>query len=340
MPKAPPTPTPDNVPAGEVQDFNASGVLQATFTGSNAFVLGVNAADAHSNWTVSAGNGSYTGDLNITAAMTVESANGANHVTTTGDCTNGQVNAAVHIEHSNVTLGGDGHGLTVQADAAEASAVYIDTSASGSGANIVVDGNTIAGNAGHPTGGAILGGGGESHVTINDNSITSGSVYINGESNVGNPSTHVDFTNNDFAKGLFAVLDVSNSVVTGNHFDGKDGVIVLQSPGDTASDNNAEIQTVNGGFTLHGNETLVTTDDGGSSSNFSGEHQETDQVLNWDNGVGINLADNWVGTAGLTGTAHQMGSGEVAVAISNGGEIDLFANHVTVAQVQHDYGFS
>lgn len=340
MSHTPPPPSPDNVANNTVDVFDSTGShLLFSATGSSALTSAVNFANAQSGDIVSAGNGTYNGDLNVTAAMTIESANGADHVTTIGNGTNNQVNAAVHIESSNVTIGGDGHGLTIQANAAEAAAVYVDTSLAGSGHNIAIAGNVIEGNA--ATGGAILGGGGENGVTIAGNDFESGSVYINGKSNVDNASNHVNFIGNDIDKGAGGVvLDVSNSIVADNHFHGNDGVIVLQSPGDVAFHNNAEIQTINGGFTLHGNEILVTVDDGGASSNFPGEDKETDIVLNWHPDVGVNLADNWVGASGLTGTAAQDGSHEVQIDVSNGGEIDLFSHHVTVAQVEHDYGFA
>lgn len=336
---------PTNVPSNTVDVFDSSGHLLAggTFTGAQALQEAVSFADANgTNDIVSAGAGTYTGDLSVTAAMTIESAHGAGTVTTIGDGTNPANDAAIRVADgvSGVHIGADGHGLTIQMSATEQGSVYL----AGNNSDTVIEGNNLVGVLGaNPAENAdLITGGGQHNLVVNDNTFSgnaSFAAYVNGEANVNNPSWG-SFTNNNITEqNATVVLDfgsnheaVTQSMVNNDHFVGNNGFLALQDAGVIASHiDGAEVSTINAGYSLHGDVSLVTSVlDGG---------QELDQISNWNSGVAIDTADNWLGAPGSTGTAQQVDSNDVSISLSNGGEIDLTGNHVTVAQVMHDYYF-
>lgn len=309
------TPDPNHVPTNTVDVFDSSGNLLAggTFTGAQALQQAVNFANTNgTNDIVSAGAGTYTGDLNVLATMTIESAHGAGTVTSIGTGTNPANDAAIRVNAgvNDVHIGADGHGLTVQMSATEQGSVYL----AGNNSNTVIEGNNLVGVQGaNPAENIdLVTGGGQHNLVVNDNTFSGNAafaVYVNGEANVNNPSWG-SFTNNHITEqNATVVLDfgskgsVPESVVTNDHFNGNNGFLALQDAGVTASQiTGAEVSTINAGYILHGNDTLVTS--------VSQSGNELDQISNWDSGVGINTADNWLGAPGSTGTAQQVDSNE------------------------------
>jgi len=323
----------NNVPHNTVAVFDSTGVTNFTndpnTTDALANAVTFAGTDPNGPITVVAGAGSYTGDLVVSGPMTIE-ADGK--VTTTGSPGAGNTDAAIQIGASGVTVGVDGpHGLTIVAGANEVSAIDIGTGLS----NVTIAGNTItAGPAAGAIDGAILVEGGGSGISIHNNTITSGNVDFGNGATV----TSANFSNNDFdfakhAAAAFVGLNVSGSTINGNNFSGNNGVLDLAfggvQGGNSATGDNGVITTVNGSFTLHDHESLDTL------VLVSGN--EDDQINSWKKDVGITLDPAAAPPPPLVVT---QGTNEVSLALNNGGEIDLFAHNITVAQVAHDYSFA
>src|SRR5262249_16895784 len=197
--------------------------------------------------TILVGPGVYNESLTINKSIHLVSLDGADDTIINGVGNNPNFSGTVMVTDgtSNVTIGEQNHGFTINPGAHETAGILL----AGNNSSIHIESNDIEGNA---TAAAnflnndILMGGGQNDVSVIGNVICGDArilVYVNGELNVGNPSNHVDFTNNVVSgtavgdgsdNGALTGLDASNSTISGNVFTGIGAAaLVLQQPGNT-----------------------------------------------------------------------------------------------------------
>jgi Ca2+-binding RTX toxin-like protein len=222
--------------------------------------------------TVEVAPDTYNESLTIAAAhpaFTLESLAGAASTIINGQGLAYGFSGAVQLADgtSDLTIGGTGHGFTINASSHENAALLLGGHNSGIDieGNIIVANATAAANPATPNQ-AVLAGGGQDNVDFVGNTFSGTAsqslLYINGAQN-GTPASHdVGFTGNHFSgsapDGALLVLDADQSSISGNTFDGPAGAaLALQQPGNTVgSDNHFEnfhgtdIQTADVSFDL------------------------------------------------------------------------------------------
>src|SRR5690606_36017238 len=127
-----------------------------------------------------------------------------------------------------VTLGGEGHGFTINAGEGDLAAVYLV----GNNQSVTVEGNLLDGGSGS----ALLTGGGMNDLLVTGNTLTADGpaqvAYNNGETSLGNASTDVSFIGNLIVggegAGLLLGIEASGATVTGNTFEGSSSYAMLE----------------------------------------------------------------------------------------------------------------
>ena len=184
------------------------------------------------------GDGEYGGGVTVDKDITLMSADGPEGVTLVGPGTNQQAAIKVTSEGSDATIGGDGHGFTLQAGDGDLAGLYAQQGVSG----LTVEGNVIEGGSAH----ALLAGGSFNDGTITGNTLRgegpASVAYFNGAQSLGqaNASSNLTFTNNSVyggsdQSGLLLGVEAADSTIEGNTFGGEQSYAMLELWGTGAS---------------------------------------------------------------------------------------------------------
>ena len=302
--------------------------------------------------TVTAGAGTYTGDVAITEPQTLDSSGGAAVTTIDGAADNYGFSGAVFVNAAGTTLGGTGAGFTINEDASENAGVLIN----GGIAGVTISGNVINGDAANThLNEDLLTAGGDDGLKIAGNTFAgtaSQLIYINGTADGETDTNNVTISGNTFSgsAGADIVADISSGAITGNTFTGGakgDLAIFVGAPSATfAAEISAHFFPVAGTVTVSGNNftgyhgddvgTALATYDfvaGGAGAALSvavaASGFETDTLAGYQSGDRLSLDTGVFVPLGVV----QNGSGQADILLSSGDEIVVEGAKVNAATI-------